>query len=268
MPQLKYWNGSAWVSVEQGVQGPQGIAGPTGPTGPSGGPTGPTGPTGPQGDAGGPTGPTGPTGATGPTGPIGSIGATGPTGPEGVTGPTGPASTAVGPTGPTGPTGSTGAPSNVTGPTGPQGVTGPTGPTGPIGIGLTGAPGAATVTHIVTVQSVVGTNYYFIDGVQNPQLKFLPGLTYVFDVDDNSVDNHPFYLTTIQDSTASALGSTSGVVYNIDGTDYTTYAAYAGAWTAGATVRKVTVTVKYDYPTPTYYSCNVHPNMGNSITRL
>jgi hypothetical protein len=157
----------------------------------------------------------------------------------------------------------------VTGPTGPTGSTGPTGPTGPQGvIGVTGNPGAATVTHTITVQSVVGTNYYFVDGVQNPQLKLLPGLTYVFDVSDNTVDNHPFYLTTIQDNTNGALSSANGAIYNIDGTNYNTYNTYAAAWTAGATVRRITLTVKYDLASPIYYSCNIHPNMGNSATKL
>jgi hypothetical protein len=271
MPQLKYWNGSAWVSIEQGVQGPQGAAGPTGPTGPSGGPTGPTGPQGPTGPSGGPTGPTGADGPTGPTGPVGSIGATGPTGPQGVTG-------SQGPTGPTGPQGSLGAtgPQGVTGPTGPTGPastvagpTGPTGATGPAGVqGNVGAAGAATVTHVVTVQAVLGSNYYFIDGVQTPQMKFLPGLTYVFDVSNDTVDNHPFYLTTTQDNTTAALNSNVGVTYTIDSNTYTTYNAYATDWSPTATNRRVTVVVKYDFPTPVYYSCNIHPNMGNSITRI
>ena len=73
MAQLKYWDGSAWVTAVVGAQGPVGPTGPTGATGPSGGPTGPTGATGSTG-ATGPTGPTGPTGATGATGPTGDTG--------------------------------------------------------------------------------------------------------------------------------------------------------------------------------------------------
>jgi hypothetical protein len=34
MPQLKYWNGTAWVDAVVGAQGPSGPTGPTGPTGP------------------------------------------------------------------------------------------------------------------------------------------------------------------------------------------------------------------------------------------
>ena len=55
MPQLKYWDGTAWVNAVVGAQGPTGPAGATGPTGPTGA-----------------TGPTGPTGSTGPTGASGS----------------------------------------------------------------------------------------------------------------------------------------------------------------------------------------------------
>ena len=45
MAQLKYWDGSAWVSAVVGAQGPTGPTGPTGVTGPTG-PTGATGATG------------------------------------------------------------------------------------------------------------------------------------------------------------------------------------------------------------------------------
>lgn len=39
MSQLKYWDGTAWVTaivVAQGATGPQGVTGPTGATGPEG----------------------------------------------------------------------------------------------------------------------------------------------------------------------------------------------------------------------------------------
>jgi hypothetical protein len=244
---VSFWNGTQWIdSITVGPTGPAGASGasgatgPTGaqgPTGPSGGPTGPTGPTGPAGTDGTPGGPTGPTGATGPTGPIGPTGATG----DSVTGPTGPQ----------------GAASTVTGPTGSTGATGPTGPIG-----------AATITHTVTVASVIGTNYYFIDGVQNPEMKFLPGMSYIFNVADDSVDAHPFYLSSINNNTSGALNSTNGVTYIIGSNSYNTYSEYAAAWSSSATVRQVRVTVKYDYPVTTYYVCNLHANMGNSITRL
>lgn len=115
MTSLKYWNGSSWEYVTEGIQGIQGIQGIEGPAGPTGstGATGATGPantlsigtvtsdsvasatiTGsspnqilnlvlPKGDQGiqgiqGPTGNTGATGNTGPTGPSGVIAVTSP----------------------------------------------------------------------------------------------------------------------------------------------------------------------------------------------
>ena len=36
MAQLKYWDGSAWVTAVVGAQGPTGATGPTGPTGATG----------------------------------------------------------------------------------------------------------------------------------------------------------------------------------------------------------------------------------------
>jgi hypothetical protein len=85
MAQLKYWNGSAWVTAVVGAQGPTGSTGPTGPTGV-----------------------TGSTGSTGPTGPTGADGTIGIDGATGATGPTGADSTVIGPTGPTGSTGTDG----------------------------------------------------------------------------------------------------------------------------------------------------------------
>lgn len=177
--QAVFYNGSSYVSVQNGnlnntptngipwaLLAQQGVTGATGPTGPTG-LTGATGAT-------GPTGSTGLTGATGATGPTGPTGATGPsvafqgtwsnlttyaTGDavffngssyislsNGNVGniPTGGAPWALlaqqGVTGPTGATGPTGL-------TGATGATGPTGPTGPQGIqGITGTTGATGPT--------------------------------------------------------------------------------------------------------------------------
>lgn len=284
-------------TLRQGPTGATGGTGPAGPTGPTGstGSTGPAGPTGATGTAGAngaglnilgsyntfaelqtavPSGNNGdgylvsgvlyvwtnaqwtnvgnvqgPTGAAGPTGPTGAAGTNGTNGSNGATGVTGP-------TGPTGATGATGA-----------GATGATGATGPTG--LAGINGGSFITHVVTVQNVSGSNFYFIDGVQAPAMKFLPGMAYVFDTSSDTMDSHPFYLASTQDSTAAALQFNNGnVIYNVNGIDYTTFAAYNAAWSAAATVRRASVTVKYDYPATTFYSCTLHSGMGNSITRL
>lgn len=285
-------------TLKQGPTGPNGPTGPTGSTGATGptGATGATGPTGATGIAGEPGAglnilgsyntlaelqTANPTGQTGDgyivsgslyiwlnaqwtnvgnvQGPTGATGATGPTGANGTNGTNG----ATGPTGSTGATGPTGA--SVTGATGSTGATGATGPTG-----AAGSNGGSTVTHNITVSTGSGGgNKYFIDGVEAPALKFLPGLVYILDVSSDTVDSHPFFLSTTQDDVGTALQySNANVIYNLSGIDYTTYSAYATAWTAAATPRKVYITVKYDYPATSYYGCSVHAGMGNSITRL
>ena len=92
----------------------------------------------------------------------------------------------------------------------------------------------STIYIAVSVQSVSGSNKYFIDGVQQPTIELLEGNTYVF----THPSGHPFRFST--DS-----GNTS-------------------AYTTGVTVNSSTQ-VTYVVPTnaPTlYYYCSSHAGMG------
>ena len=92
----------------------------------------------------------------------------------------------------------------------------------------------STIYIAVSVQSVGGSNKYFIDGVQQPTIELLEGNTYVF----THPSGHPFRFST--DS-----GNTS-------------------AYTTGVTVNSSTQ-VTYVVPTnaPTlYYYCSSHAGMG------
>ena len=93
---------------------------------------------------------------------------------------------------------------------------------------------SSTIYIAVSVQSVGGSNKYFIDGVQQPTIELLEGNTYVF----THPSGHPFRFST--DS-----GNTS-------------------AYTTGVTVNSSTQ-VTYVVPTnaPTlYYYCSSHAGMG------
>jgi hypothetical protein len=93
---------------------------------------------------------------------------------------------------------------------------------------------ATTSTKTVTVQSVGGSNKYFIDGIQQEELYLFEGNTYIFD----HPSGHPFRFST--DS-----GNSS-------------------AYTTGVTVNsstKVTIVVAANAPT-LYYYCSSHSNMG------
>ena len=93
---------------------------------------------------------------------------------------------------------------------------------------------STTINYTVTVQSVGGSNKYFINGQQQPTLELLEGNTYVF----THPSAHPFRFST--DS-----GNTS-------------------AYTTGVTVNsstQVTIVVASGAPT-LYYYCSSHAGMG------
>jgi len=99
----------------------------------------------------------------------------------------------------------------------------------------------STLNIAVTVQSVSGSNVYFIDGVQQDTLELLEGNTYVF----SYPSSHPFALST------TANGTHGG------GSEYTT----------GVTRDTGANTLTYVVPSGApqlYYYCTSHSNMGGT----
>ena len=97
---------------------------------------------------------------------------------------------------------------------------------------------ASTIEYTVTVQSVGGSNKYFINGEQQPTLELLEGNTYVF----NYPSAHPFKFSTTSD------GSHGG------GSEYTTGVTHNSS-------TQVTIVVASGAPT-LYYYCSSHSGMG------
>jgi len=98
----------------------------------------------------------------------------------------------------------------------------------------------ATSTITVTVQSVSGSNKYFIDGVQQNTLDLYEGNTYIF----NYPSAHPFKFSTTSNGThASGSEYTTGVTHNSS--------------------TQVTLVVASGAPT-LYYYCASHSNMGGT----
>jgi lambda family phage minor tail protein L len=104
---------------------------------------------------------------------------------------------------------------------------------------------AENITFTVTVANVSGTNFFLINGVQNPVLTMKRGSTYIFDQSDTTNVGHPLRIksdaggqqTTVNDGT---LGTNATVTYK---------PAYPSA------------------PNDLRYYCTVHGNgMGNTIT--
>ena len=103
--------------------------------------------------------------------------------------------------------------------------------------------------YTVTVANNGSGNKYYIDGVEAAALTLTRGLTYVFDVSDNTNSGHPF---RFKDASGNTL--TTGIT--ISGT----------AGQAGATV---TYVVPATGTQPALYYCTVHGNgMGNTVTTV
>ena len=125
---------------------------------------------------------------------------------------------------------------------------------------------ASTTTYTVTVAAKAGGggNAFYIDGVQAPSITINEGSSAIFNLSDNTVDSHPFYLSTTSDGSHNS-GSvyTTGVTFKINGSSVS-QSAYASGY-GSATTRALEITVAIGAPT-LYYYCSSHSGMGNSIS--
>ncbi len=104
---------------------------------------------------------------------------------------------------------------------------------------------AESVTYTVTVAEVSGTNFFLINGVQNPVITMKRGSTYIFNQSHSTNVGHPLRITS------DAGGQQTTINTGTLGTD-------------------ATVTYEPSYPSAPNdlrYYCTVHGNnMGNTIT--
>ena len=125
---------------------------------------------------------------------------------------------------------------------------------------------ASTTTYTVTVAAKAGGggNAFYIDGVQAPSITVNEGSSAIFNLSDNTVDSHPFYLSNTSDGSHNS-GSvyTTGVTFKINGSSVS-QSAYASGY-GSATTRALEITVAIGAPT-LYYYCSSHSGMGNSIS--
>ena len=129
---------------------------------------------------------------------------------------------------------------------------------------VTVSTSAAITTYTVTVAGKTGGgNAFYINGVERPVLTINEGSTAIFNLSDNTVDGHPFYLSTTSDG-IHAGGSiySTGVTYKINGSSVS-QSAYDSGYSS-ATTRALEITVAIGAPT-LYYYCRIHSGMGNQI---
>ena len=132
-----------------------------------------------------------------------------------------------------------------------------------VGDVLTGTiPLAGTQTFIV--KSSLG-NKYFLDGFLGGNFNLLKGKTYIFNLDDATNNQHPMFISTVDQDTSTILDAADGVTYTLDGSTVTGAQFLAGYF--GATTKSITYAVpSAPAQASVFYGCAVHPLQGGEIT--
>jgi hypothetical protein len=107
---------------------------------------------------------------------------------------------------------------------------------------------------MVTVDNASGSNKYLLDGETVGNIQLTPGVTYRFDMSDNSNSNHPFEFSTTLDGTHAS------------GTQYTTGVTTSGS--AGSTGAYVDIKADASTPDRLFYYCGNHSGMGGGLLEI
>ena len=119
--------------------------------------------------------------------------------------------------------------------------------------------GSALITEtdesVETIDVYAYGGKFYLNGIQAPEYTFEIGKTYIFDQSDSRNANppHPLRFSTISDGR-------NGYVQQ----EYTTNVTY-GVEPIGSDGAYIQIVITQDTPSPLYYYCQAHTNMGNSI---
>lgn len=116
------------------------------------------------------------------------------------------------------------------------------------------------VNYTVTASGGV----FYINGQSNPSFNFYRGGVYLFNLNDSSVNNHPFVLQTASGGYDSSTRIDTNVEYKLDDSVVSASSYISGFSSASQRSLKFTVTPIQALGT-IYYVCTNHSNMGNSI---
>ena len=125
-------------------------------------------------------------------------------------------------------------------------------------------------TVVVASSGYYGQNIYKLNGTDKPALTVAVGDTVTFDLSDSTVTGHPLLISP-NNSNSGAYGNSDGVVYTVTGSNYSTASAFVTAFDSAkssnsSAAASVTWTVASSNDISSFYVCNYHSNMGNTIT--
>ena len=130
----------------------------------------------------------------------------------------------------------------------------------------------ANYNYTVVVASVgyYGQNIYRLNGTDKPALTVAVGDTVTFDLSDSTVTGHPLLISP-NNSNSGAYGNSDGVVYTVTGSNYNTASDFVTAFNTAknsnsSAAASITWTVASSNDISSFYVCNYHSNMGNTIT--
>ena len=114
-----------------------------------------------------------------------------------------------------------------------------------------------------------GNGYYIIGDkygsvTESPSISMSRGVTYTFNQNAGSNQNHAIYFSTSEDAYGGSIRYEEGVVYRLNGEDVP-WSDYVSGF-AAATQRSVSITPPTSAPNTLHYVCYNHLAMGNAIT--
>ena len=111
--------------------------------------------------------------------------------------------------------------------------------------------------------SITATNYYIINDITTPNLKFRTGQIYIFNQDDSSNDGHPITFYTDR-AKNTEYTNTDNIKYIINDDEHNTSSLYSNNFGTNR-YRRVKILITDDMPGRLYYQCINHLNMGGVI---
>ena len=123
--------------------------------------------------------------------------------------------------------------------------------------------GGVYKTNLNTLMSPTPNNYYTINDITTPNLKFRTGQIYIFNQDDSSNDGHPITFYTDR-AKSTEYTNIDNIKYIINDTEYDTSTLYNDNFGSNR-YRRVKILITDDMPGRLYYQCINHSNMGGVI---